>query len=344
MEPLRVALVGAGAIARAHLEALRSTPSVELRGIFDLDPARARTMVDAYGGICYESWDDLLADRPVECVAVLVPPDAHETMTVEALSAGRHVVCEKPLGRTVEECDRMMDAASAAGRWLLPGHNRVFTPAIERMKQAIDGGEIGTVFLAQSCGLERPSLLDGVPWLRTDRSLGGVLLAQAVHPAYVLRWLLGPVAAVQALAGQRRVVEMTREDTAVVNLQLASGGVATMTSTFAVGHGPSHHAITLYGTAGYLRSSMGGGRRERLAAVLPGAFGDQDPHDIDLGVQPRRWSAFGRMWDEYALAIRTGRQPRMSAAEGRAAVQVIRAAYESIERGVTVAIDDPPAC
>jgi predicted dehydrogenase len=137
---------------------------------------------------------------------------------------------------------------------------------------------------------------------------------------------------------------MTREDTAVVNLQFANGAVATMTSTFAVAHGPSDHAIALYGSTGYLRSSMWSGRGERLSGVLPALFGDDDAHDIDLEGQPGRWSAFGRMWDDYAHAIRTGGRPRMTAADGRAAVQVIRAAYESIERGVTVPVAGPPAC
>jgi predicted dehydrogenase len=340
MEALRVAVVGAGAISRAHLEAVSACPSLEVAGVFDRDNARARAAAERYGGLCYASWEDLLADSAVECVAVLVPPDGHEPLAVQALKAGKHVVCEKPMGRSVEECDRMIAVAAAAKRWLLPGHNRVFTSAIEHIRQAIDRGEIGEVFLAQSEGLERPVLLDQVPWLRGELSQGGVLVAQAVHPAYVLRWLLGPVTAVQALSGGRRVVEMTYEDTAVVNLRFLSGAVATMTSTFAVTHGPFDHSVTVYGTQGYLRSSRNGGLVERLRGVLPQRFGDDEQRDIDLGT-PQPQTAFRRMWEEYARAIREGTPPRMTAGDGRAAVRVIRAAYESIERGVTVTLADP---
>src|SRR5204862_8282082 len=93
---LRVALVGAGQVASVHLEALRETEAVELVGIYDQDLARATERAEANGiPRAYASWEELLSDEASQCVGVLLPHDLHERFAVEALSAGKHVVCEK---------------------------------------------------------------------------------------------------------------------------------------------------------------------------------------------------------------------------------------------------------
>ncbi|MFZ0216638.1 MAG: Gfo/Idh/MocA family oxidoreductase [Candidatus Dormiibacterota bacterium] len=331
-EPVRVALAGTGAIAHAHARAIVATPGLELAGVFDRDHARAEAFAHTYGAPrCYPTWQALLEDDAAGCVAVLVPPDAHEELTLAALAAGRDVMCEKPLARTVADCDRMLAAAREAGRVLLPGHNRVYEPGIERMGEIVHGGGLGHVYLVQSNGLEPPSLLDRVPWLRSEVSLGGVLIGQAVHAAYVLRWLVGPIAGVQAARVRDNTVEMTREDTAVVTLQFESGAVGALSSTFAVARGPLDHEIVLFGSEGYLRTTRRDGT-ERLFGVVPSICGDEELHELPL---PARASWAG-LWPDYARALRRESAPRQTAEDGRAAVAVIEAAYRSMAEQRTV--------
>src|SRR5262249_12120350 len=192
---LRVALVGAGQVASVHHEALRETEAVELVGIYDQDVGRARERAEANGiPRAYQSWDELLKDEAVQCVGVLLPHRPHQRFAGEALAAGKHVVCEKPLGQNVAECGRMLAAAERAGRRLFPVHNRIYGHAVERMGEIVRAGQIGTVVLAQTTGFEGPRTVGVRPWLATKRGGGGVLMAQAVHPAYALRWMLGDVA------------------------------------------------------------------------------------------------------------------------------------------------------
>jgi predicted dehydrogenase len=220
---LRVAAIGAGGGAAAHFEAARLTDAFELVGVFDVDAGRARAQADRHGiSRCYGDLQGLLADDDVACVAVLTPPDTHESLTCAALEAGRHVVCEKPPGRTVAECDRMLAAARAAGRRLLPVHNRLYSHAISRVRELVTAGELGAVFLAQSIGVESSTTVDAAAWLRSDISLGGVLIGQATHPLYVLRALLGDAASVTATRGPS-LLEMTGEDTAAVTVSFRSG-------------------------------------------------------------------------------------------------------------------------
>jgi predicted dehydrogenase len=266
---------------------------------------------------------------------VLTPPDTHESLTCAALAAGRHVVCEKPLGRTVAECDRMLETAAAAGRRLLPVHNRVYSHAMTRVHELICAGALGSVFLAESVGVESPATVDAAGWLRADVSLGGVVIAQATHPLYVLRWLLGDVARVGAIAAAP-TLEMSGEDTAALTVGFGSGAVASLIATFASTPGSGDHAIRLFGTAGTLQTTLRGGtpeRPERLYGVLDG---EAELRELALPPSDGWITSFQRMWEDYAGAILTDVPARVSAEDGREVVRIVRAAYESMELGRTV--------
>jgi len=309
---LRVAAIGAGGGAVAHFEAAQRTDAFEFVGVLDVDMDRARTQADRYGiARCYRDLDELLADETSTCVAVLTPPDTHESLTRVALAAGRHVVCEKPLGRTVAECDRMLDDAAAAGRRLFPVHNRIYSHAITRMHELLAAGDLGSVFLAESVGVESPATVSAAAWLRTDSSLGGVLIAQATHPLYVLRWLLGDVARVTASRGAS-TLDMTGEDTAALTVSFRTGALASLIATFAAAPGSGDHAIRLFGTAGTVTTTLEG------------------------------WiTSFQRMWEDYARAIHADTPAQVSGEDGREVVRVVRAAYASIERGGAVVLPTP---
>jgi predicted dehydrogenase len=333
--------VGAGGGATAHFDAARLTDAFEVVGVLDVDRQRARAQADRYRiPRCYRDLDELLGDDDVECVAVLTPPDTHEPLACAALAAGRHVVCEKPLGRTVVECDRMLAAAEAARRRLLPVHNRLYSNAIARMRELVRGGELGTVLLAQSIGVESPATVDAAAWLRTDVSLGGVVIAQATHPLYVLRALLGDVARVAAAHGPS-TLEMTGEDTAALTVAFRSGALATLVATFAAAPGSGDHAIRLHGTTGMLETTLREGTRlrpEHLRGVLPGIFDDTEVHELYLTPSDGWLTSFQRMWEDYAEAIAAGGSALVSGEDGREVVRIVRAAYESMQQGHTVSV------
>src|SRR5689334_14792849 len=293
---LRVGMVGAGRVSNAHLRAIGGTDAVEIVGILDLNQELARQQAEKNGiPRVYASWDELLKDESVQCVATLLPHDLHEQYATEALTAGKHVVCEKPLAPTVAECARMLAAAERAGRKLFPVHNRVYDLAIERMQDVVAAGQIGEVVLAQTTGFEAPPTVQS--WLATPRGGGGVLMSQAVHPMYALRYLLGDVARVSCLFGDRKVVDMSAEDHAVVLLKFANGIAGEMTCTFGIAHGPLDHSITFHGRDGYLELS-----HQRLHMISPRTYGDTELHEVPLS-ETDHGSGFTRMWQDYAHGI-----------------------------------------
>lgn len=342
--PQNVAIVGAGNISRAHLSALRDSPLGRVVGLFDADRSRAEARAAEFGvPKVYATWEELRGDPEVGIVAVLVPPDLHARYTIEALEAGKNVLCEKPLGADVAECDQMIAAAERAGRRLFPVQNRIYGPAYEAARELIVGGALGTVFLAQTTGFEGPNTVFHSPWLADRRGGNGVLMAQAVHPAYTLRWMLGDVAEVSSRFGRRKVVAMTDEDTAVVTLQFQSGILAEMTATFGLANGPFDHGIWVFGSEGYLEIHNQNQNRHQpqsLRAISPRTFGDREPREVELPPLTDG-SSFRPMWADYLAELETGTPARVSARDGRAAVEIIQAAHRSneLERPVTLPLE-----
>jgi UDP-N-acetyl-2-amino-2-deoxyglucuronate dehydrogenase len=339
--PINIAIIGAGNISRAHLSALPDAALGRVVGLYDADRSRAETRAREFDvPTIYGSWEELLADPQVRLVAVLVPPDLHARYAIAALAAGKDVLSEKPLGADVAECDRMIAAARQAGRRLFPVQNRIYSPAYEAARELIQSGALGTVFLAQTTGFEGPNTVAHSPWLADRRGGNGVLMAQAVHPAYSLRWMLGDVAEVTARFGRKKVVSMADEDTAIVTLQFQSGVLAEMTATFGLTNGPFDHGIWVFGSEGYLEIHNQHGNRtqpQSLRVIAPRQYGDRDPHDIALAPLADG-STFRPMWADYLRELETGAPARVAAEDGRNAVEIIQAAHRSNEQGRPIAL------
>ena len=199
----RVGLVGAGGISSAHLAALKAIPAAEVVAVADraVDRARALARQAGIARVCAEARD--LADRNVCDVAhVLVPPDLHRSVAEPLLAAGIHVLLEKPLATTREDCQALIDAARGGGALLGVNQNLLFTPAYRVLKPLLESGEIG--------GLRHLSLVWNMPLAAlSGRRFGhwmfrrpqNILLEQAVHPLSQILDLGGRVRAVRSLPG-----------------------------------------------------------------------------------------------------------------------------------------------
>lgn len=330
--PVRVAIVGAGAISRAHLQAIGTIgpTQIQVAGIFDQERGRAQERAREFGvQHVYPSWEALLGDVSVDVVAVLLPHDLHAQFALAALETGHHVVVEKPMATSIAECDAMLGAAASAGKRLHPVHNRVYDPATDAARAFIESGAIGPVFLAQTLGLEPPQTVSVRPWLGTKAGGGGVLLAQAIHPGYVLQTVMGDVEEVACFRGGLRVVEMTAEDTALALVRFKSGAVAEMTGTFGMRVGPHAHVVTFYGPDGFVEIGHGG-----VTALSESRFGDREKHQLE--VEGGFGQGFRRMWEDYAEGFAAGTPTRVTGQHGKAAVELILAAYRAADERRTV--------
>jgi predicted dehydrogenase len=200
-EPVRVAIVGAGYIAEAHLRALKSVDNVQIVAICDLNKIRAASL-GAQWNIpnTYVHMEDML-DQPIDVVHVLVPPAYHAETTIKCLQRGWDVFLEKPMGVTLDECRNIARTADQQGRQVGVNHNFTYHPAFLQLTRAIRERRLGTIEHVIACmNVPLRQLAAGQHSHWMFQSAGNIVLEQACHPLSQLHHLLGPAKKAYGLA------------------------------------------------------------------------------------------------------------------------------------------------
>ncbi len=268
--PLRVGVVGLGWAGQQHMDAFASIEGVELVAIAGMEDDARTELGERYGVTrLHRDWKDLVAEGDLDIVSVAVPTFLHAPITVGALEAGLHVLCEKPIARSATEAQAMVDAARAAGRVLEIAFNHRRRGDIEALKAAIDAGTIGRPYHGRAIWLRRAGIPALGSWF-TNREMagGGPLIDLGVHVLDYALHLFGEpqVTAVSAVthaelgtrglggavAGKQQVGSAYEvEDLASVLLRLEGGGSLMIETSWAA-YRPAgdEFGITIYGTEG----------------------------------------------------------------------------------------------
>lgn len=201
---IKVGIVGVGGIAGAHLNGYASlTEQARIVALCDKDPERAsgkgRTIainVSEGGSVTsavrlYLDYREFVTDPEVEVVDVCLPTDLHAEVTVAALEAGKHVLCEKPMALNVEQCDRMIAAAKANNRFLMVAHCIRFWPEYLALKEIVDSGRYGKVLSANFRRLSSLPRWTTDNWMAQPARSGGAILDLHIHDADYLNYLFG---------------------------------------------------------------------------------------------------------------------------------------------------------
>ncbi|MFC8600560.1 Gfo/Idh/MocA family protein [Isoptericola sp. NPDC057191] len=330
---LTVGLVGAGGIARAHAPAWRALGADVV--VHSVDGAAE--LAAAHGGRAVATLAELL--DVVDVVDVVTPTPTHLEVASAAFAAGRHVLCEKPLGRTSADAVALLEAARAADRQLYPGHVVRFFPEYALMRAAVQAGEIGTpAVLRFARGGTFPAWS---PWFADDALSGGVVLDLMVHDLDLARWVAGEVTTVYAT--RRSLQEDGRPHTlAHVVLTHAGGAITHVRGLWGAPHTTFRTSFHVAGDAGVLSfdSASAGGVRADLPPVPTGG---QDRPAPAAGESPYlteiRELATAFAASPTTLAADDPRRPRVSAVDGVVAVDLAEAALASIASGRPVAVD-----
>lgn len=282
---LRVGVVGAGAMARAHVQAWQAHgATVTVHSRHD-----ASTFAEEHGVAAAASLADLVAGCDV--VDVCTPTPSHEELVLAAVRAGRHVVCEKPLARTAVAAQRLADAARDAGVVLFPAHVVRYFPGHADLHTRVERGEVGQVrSLELSREVERPA--EG-SWFHDREASGGVAFDLMVHDLDQAMWHLGPVQAVEAVALDE-VGDRVR-----ATLHHASGGTSTVEAWW----GPP-------GTAFRTRAAVHGS----LGTIEHDSARETGGHDPLL--------PYVEQLQDVVQHLGTGSPTRVTAADGVAAVEL----------------------
>ena len=326
-----VGLLGYGAIARAHAASITATAGLELRAVCDLSAERREVAQRELGVATHAGLDGLLRDPEVGLVVVGTPPSLHADPVVAALDAGKHAVCEKPFAITLDDVDRMIDAAAARQRVLTVFQSRRWDPDYLALRETVRSGRIGDVFYMESFigGYSHPCDY----WHSHEPISGGTIYDWGSHYFdWVLRLFDGPVTSLSAVAHKRVWHDVTNADQVRVDLTFASGAQATfMQSDIAAALKPKWYVLGTRGAVvGDWRLQDGLAPADSPARLTVSRPADGGVHEERLALAPRDDNGFYRnladhlAWDE-PLAVRPE--------EARRTVAVLEAATRSIAGG-----------
>lgn len=344
-------IIGCGWVASAHAWGIRSLEDegVTLTAVADKDLSRATDFADRFrADAVFEDYRDLLAREDIAAVSICLPDFLHQEVAVAAASAGKHVLCEKPLALDLTGADEMVNACqrSHVGLGLVMNHR--YAPDNIRARAALRDGALGQVLIGSvlhSSGLTGDP--EGTsPWRgRRGRSTGGVLSTQAIHFLDLLLWFLGPVYSVSASVSKLTQQPQDHEDTAAVTLTLKSGALATLVSTSGspIMDDFTGTRIEVHGSEGWLVLEGDQLRtvQTRTDYSLPDVALPPPPpgaEEIEFGT--------GHVHEvmDFVRAVRAGRRPPVPAADARHLMAVVEAAYASARECREVHVDDgPPA-
>lgn len=214
---IRVGVVGVGNMGRNHArvyhELMREGFGVELVGVADKDPGRARAVAEAYGTRAYTDYRDLLREG-VDAVSIAVPTRLHRDVALDFIRSGVHVLVEKPIAATYSEAVDMVREAREHGVILMVGHIERFNPAVQKFRELIERGMLGRplVLTARRVGPLPPQIRDV-----------GVTIDLAIHDVDVIHYVTGKEIVGMTIRGGSALHPMNHEDYTVILMELEDG-------------------------------------------------------------------------------------------------------------------------
>jgi predicted dehydrogenase len=323
-----VAIVGAGRVGQIRAGAIQRSKNSLLAAAVDIDRERAAKLAEGTEAIVSTDWRSVVARPELHAVIVSTPTKFHLDVAVAALHAGKHVLCEKPLGRNVTEAQKMLEAAHESRRVLKTGFNYRHMAHVRKARELLEGDAIGPLhFLRARYGHGgRPGYEK--EWC-TDAELsgGGVLLEQGIHIFDLVRFLLGEPVKLVAQT-QRYFWDFPAvEDNGFCLLETERGLVAQIHISWT--QWVNVFELEVFGRDGYLRlegrDSHYGPQRLTWGKRKP----DHSRPEQEVFEYPPIDNSWDLEWHEFCSAIEQGREPPGSASDGLRAQQLVESAYES---------------
>lgn len=191
MRKLKYGIIGCGAFGEQHIVGMQRLQNVELLAICDTNMERCQALAEKYNiTYAYQDYKELLQNEEIEAVTIVTPDQTHAKISVAAMEAGKHVLCEKPMALEIDECCEMINVADKTGKKLMIGQICRFTPGFMEAKRLVEAGAIGDLFFVESEYAHDYSYMKGPDnWrIKPERH---PIIGGACHAIDLLRWIAG---------------------------------------------------------------------------------------------------------------------------------------------------------
>ena len=343
---INIGIIGCGKIAQVrHIPEYAENPDVKLAAFFSPNRARAQEQADKYGGKVYDTAEALLADPDIDAVSICAANYAHAELSIQALNAGKHVLCEKPMATTLADCEAMVECAKKNGKFLMIGHNQRLAKAHMEAKRLIDEGLIGDIITFRTSfghgGPETWSISPGknVWFFDKKKAAMGVIADLGVHKTDLIQYLTGQ----RVVRTTARLVTLDKrgedgeligvDDNAVCIYEMSGGAFGTMTASWTY-YGAEDNSTVLYGTKGIMRIYDDPAH----SIVVKLADGQEQVYDVEQ-IQTNDNQTKSGVIDLWVDCLKNNRAPEISGESALYAMRAVFASIESSQTGKTVEIE-----
>jgi UDP-N-acetyl-2-amino-2-deoxyglucuronate dehydrogenase len=334
MRTLHVAIVGCGRVAGHHVRAIDKHPHLQLAAICDLKTDRMESLPGAGAAPRFTNYHDMFRQHPeIDVVAIVTPSGMHFEHALDAVRKyGKSVVIEKPVVMRISQGDTLGQAAKQAGATVFPVHQYRFNRCVQRIRRAVQSGELGDIALAtvRQRWCRQQQYYDRDAWRGTFSMDGGCTTNQGIHHLDMLRYLAGEVKRVNA-SMKTFNAKIEVEDTAIATLEFANGALGVLEITTAARPRDYESSISIVGTRG--TAMLGGWATDKLVTFSPrpedeAEFSDSFADAYGFGHN----DIYGGVYD---TLTGTGR-PAVEFDDAMKTMCFLHAAYLSAERGAWV--------
>ncbi|HTE24091.1 Gfo/Idh/MocA family protein [Flavitalea sp.] len=251
---IRFGIIGCGRISQTHARYMHEWG--ELVAVCDIIKDRATTLGEVYSTRVFDNHHEMLASVPdLDLISVCTPNGLHASHSIDALKCGFHVLCEKPMALTTEDCQAMIDVSHAFDRKLFIVKQNRYNPPVVALKSLIDQGRLGKIYSLQlNCFWNRNAAYYKDTWKGSINLDGGTLFTQFSHFIDLLYWLIGDIKQAQGMTGNfghQGLIDF--EDTGVIVLQFEQGAIATINYTVNAYKKNMEGSLTIFGEKGTVK-------------------------------------------------------------------------------------------
>lgn len=343
---IRVGIAGCGKIAQVrHLPEFSENPDAKIIGLFDLNSERSRALAKEYGAKTYHTFEEMISDPEIDAVSICTANAVHARMTISALDAGKDVLCEKPMATTLEDCERIVQAARKNGRELMIGQNQRLAPAHVKARELLEKGAIGRLLTFTTTfrhgGPETWTVDPGDNWFfDKKRAVMGAMADLGIHKTDLIQYLTGQVVTeVQASLGtlDKKYADGSPigvDDNAICIYRMSGGAVGTMNVSWTDYCGEENSTV-LFGTEGVLRLY----EDPAHSVVLQKRGGKTEYFDVGQ-IQTNDSQTKSGIIDMFVDHLEDPGKPFISGDSVLTAMRAVFAALESSETGRRIRINE----
>ena len=346
MEKMKIGIIGCGRIARAaHIPSYLKCEDVEIKYFCDIIPEKAQDCVEKYNtGIAVADYHDVISDPEVVAVSICTPNMAHKFISIDALRAGKHVLCEKPMAVTLAECEAMVAAAEESGKYLMIGQNQRLAMAHAKAKELIEQGAIGKVLTFRTIfghgGPETWSIDPGsnVWFFDKTKAAMGAMADLGIHKTDIIQYVLGSkIVKTQAVLTTLDKKDATGsligvDDNAICIYQMENGIIGTMTASWTY-YAAEDNTTVIYGTKGELRLYDD----PKYSVQQINADGTRIDYQIDQ-IQTNDNQTASGIIDLFVDCLVEKKEPEISGANVLHAMKAVFASIESSAKGCVIEV------